>query len=102
MISKNESEVREIFGELFKYVPDSNEQKERLENKLFDSGVFLNDFIDIIEEVKCPLCLQVSLDSEQCSQCQAIFCKKCVKGKKKLKCAHHVENYIEVINLIEF
>lgn len=40
MISKNESEVREIFGELFKYVPDSNEQKERLENKLFDSGVF--------------------------------------------------------------
>ena len=79
--SNKENEVREIFNELFKYIPDSKEQKDNLDNKIFDSGVFLDDFNDIIEEVKRPICLQVSLESEQCSECQAVYCKKCIIEK---------------------
>lgn len=86
-MSKKENEVKEIFGELFKYIPDSLEQKVRLDFSLFDSGIFLNDFNDIIEEIKCPICLQISLESEQCSQCRAIYCKKCIKEKKIKHCS---------------
>ena len=82
MMSNKENEVREIFNELFKYIPDSKEQKDKLDNKIFDSSIFLDDFNDIIEEIKCPICLQISLDSEQCSECQAVYCKKCITEKR--------------------
>ena len=94
MTSKKESEVREIFDKLFKYIPDKKEE----DNLNFNSDIFLKDYADIIKEVKCPICLQVSLESEQCSKCQAIFCKKCNKEKNCPTCKElYVPNKIDKI-----
>ena len=73
-------EVSKIFDKLFQYIPDippSKDEKKKDIIELFDSTVFLDDFAPLVEEVKCPVCLQVSLQSWQCSKCRGIVCQKC-------------------------
>ena len=78
-------EMNKIFDKLFTYIPDLPDSKEKNDkaineiNEIFDSSVFLDDFSPLVEEVKCPVCLQVSLKSLQCSKCRGIICEKCNK-----------------------
>ena len=75
--------MNKILDKLFTYIPDLPDSKEKNDkaineiNEIFDSSVFLDDFSPLVEEVKCPICLQVSLKSLQCSKCRGIICKKC-------------------------
>lgn len=79
-------EINGIFDKLFQYIPSYDEKKDELNYEIFDSNIFLDDFADMIEEVRCPICSQISLESNQCSKCRTLFCKKCIKEKKIIIC----------------
>ena len=73
-----QDEINGIFDKLFQYIPDYDEKKDEKNYEIFDSNVFLDDFADMIEEVRCPICSQISLESKQCSKCRTLYCEKCM------------------------
>ena len=87
-------QVLEIFDKLFKYIPDLNDKNKQFDYNVFDSTLFLDHYKDMIEEIKCPICLKVSLDSEQCAKCQTLYCKKCIQEKKIINCLLCREKYV--------
>lgn len=80
---KEEQEIIDNFDKLFKYIEDIPENKLNI----FDSQIFDQEYsqiTEIVEEIKCPICLHISENSIQCTKCCKLYCKKCIKEIKKL------------------
>ena len=86
MINQNDKDVLDAFDKMFKYIPDSNEKKQQIDNGIYDPSIFCDEFTAIVEDAKCYFCKQVCLDGIQCPQGCVIFCKKCLEQKKIIKC----------------
>ena len=86
MQSQREKDVYDVFDKMFKYIPDSNEKNQQIENGIYPPSIFCKEFIKAIEMIKCCICNQVCLDCFKCPQNNEVYCKKCFEKIEYSKC----------------
>ena len=74
MQSQREKDVCDVFDKMFKYIPDSNEKNQQIENGIYPPNIFCKEFIKAIEMIKCCICNQVCLDCFKCPQNNEVYC----------------------------
>jgi hypothetical protein len=91
-------------------------------NLQLDVSLVTKEYMDLAEELKCPICLNLVLKPKECKSCSTVFCGNCIDEwcKKKsnnlfssrsspacpMKCAVYVESpinkrFLNIINKIK-
>lgn len=57
-----------------KFVPCDLDEK----NIQLDISLVVKEFMDLAEELRCPICLNLVLKPKECKSCSTVFCGKCI------------------------
>ena len=68
--------INEINNDNYKKYNEKDKKSRKINGYPINSFIDLND-INIINEFKCPICLDIVYKPEICSKCGNLFCKKC-------------------------
>ena len=74
-----EQEINKNFNKLFKWDND----KELL--KKIQLKYFSKSYLSQAEKILCKICSCVPINLIQCSKCETLFCKECIKNQEKCK-----------------
>ena len=68
--------INEINNDNYKQYYEKDKKSRKINGYPINSFIDIND-INIINEFKCPICLDIVYKPEICSKCGTLFCKKC-------------------------
>ncbi len=82
-----EQEIKNNFNKLFKWI-DDEEKLKKIKLKYFTKT-----YSSQAEKISCKICSFIPINSIQCSKCENLFCKECIK--KEEKCKNCGKNFIQ-------
>jgi hypothetical protein len=45
MINQKDKNILDVFDKMFKYIPDSNERKQQIDNGIYDPSIFCDNLL---------------------------------------------------------